>query len=326
MPERSTISQVVQWGVESTPGTSVAANRKLPSLALAGGIRQTMQTFRGAGAKYPAVAAQGKEWSEWALSGPATFEELVYPLSSVLMTPTPVQMAATPAYAWDFAPSSVSEDTVKTFTIEQGSGVRAHKFTNALASEFGLNFTREEVTVSGRMIGRQLQDGVTLTAGPTEVGIVPVLPAQVSVYLDSTNAALGTTKLLRALQAEWSMQNRFAPVWPLDAAQSSFAATVENEPGNTVRLLLEADAAGMARVPVMRAGTTEFLRIEAVGATISGANTYLLRLDFAVKWTEVDDFSDEDGVYAIRYTGTVVHDATWAKAMAVRVQNTRTAL
>lgn len=326
MAERSTISQITQWGVESTPGTSVAAGKLLQSLDVAPGVQQTMQTFRGSGAKYPAVAAQGKEWMQAALSGALTYNDVVYPLSSVLAAATPVQMGGTPAYGWDFLPASRSEDAIKTFTVEQGSALRAHKFVYGLVDELGVTITRDEANLSGRLTGRQLQDGITLTATPTAIPIIPVLPAAFSVYSDTTSAGLGTTKLTRVLAAEYAISNRFNPLWAVDAAQSSFVAHVETEPQAQVRLTLEADAAGMARLPILRAGTTEFVRIEAIGPVISGANTYLFRIDAAVKWTEIGEFADNDGVWGIQYTGTIVDDATWGKSHSMRVQNTLTTL
>lgn len=326
MPERSSISQISQWGVETTPGTAVAANKLLQALMVAGGVKQTMQTFRGSGAKYPVVAAQGKEWFEAALSGPLVYNDVVYPLSSVLAGATPVQQGGSAAYQWDFNPSSSTEDTVKTFTIEQGSAVRAHKLAHAIVNEFGVAINRETVDVSGRLFGRAITDAITLTASPTAVPIVPVLPVQFSGYLDATSAGLGTTKLTRLLAAEYSITNRFNPLWAVDAAQSSFVTWVETEPTAQIRILLEADAAGMARLPNMRAGTTEFVRLEAIGAIIASTFPYTFRIDAAVKWTEIEDFSDEDGVYAVRYTGTIVHDGTYGKSHSVRVINTLTAL
>lgn len=326
MAERSTISQITQWGVETTPGTSVAAGKLLQSLDVGAAIQQTMQAFRGSGAKYPAVAAQGKEWMQAPVSGPLTYNDVVYLLSSVLASATPAQMGATPAYSWDFLPASRTEDAIKTFTVEQGSALRAHKFVYGLVDEFGFTVTRDEANLSARLTGRALQDSITLTPTPTAIPIVPVLPANFSAYLDTTAAGLGTSKLLRVLGAEYAISNRFNPLWAVDAAQPSFVAHVETEPQAQVKLTVEADAAGMARLPLMRAGTTEFVRIEAVGPVISGANTYLFRLDAAVKWTEVGELGDNDGVWGLQYTGTIVDDAVWGKSHSIRVQNTLTAL
>jgi len=36
---------------------------------------------------------------------------------------------------------------------------------------------------------------------------------------------------------------------------------------------------------------------------------------------EVGKFADEDGLYAIEWTFSVVHNATWGKAMSIEVIN-----
>jgi hypothetical protein len=42
--------------------------------------------------------------------------------------------------------------------------------------------------------------------------------------------------------------------------------------------------------------------------------------------SDVGNFSDEDGVYAIEWTFDMVHDGTWGKAFTVAVVNKVTAL
>jgi hypothetical protein len=151
----------------------------------------------------------------------------------------------------------------------------------------------------------------------------------VSVYLDTTSAGLGTTKLTRVLSAEVSIGSRFDPVWVLDAANPSFVAHIEAEPDVTLDLTVEADAAGMALLTALRDGTTRFIRIRCVGAQIEAVTpTYFheMYFDMAVKVADTGGFSDEDGVYAIEFNFVAVHDATWGKAYEATLFNTMTAL
>lgn len=327
MAERSTLNQVVQLGVETTPGTSVAASKRLQSIGIEPSVSVEMDQFRPSGQKFRAVTTLGKEWIEAPIAGRGSYTELVYVLSSVINTAVITTPAGgTTSRKWVFTPSSTADDTPKTFTVEHGSSVRADKFTYGLVTELGMTFNRDAIEVSGSMLGRALQDNITLTASPTTIALVPIIPTQVSVYLDTTSGGLGTTKLTRAISAEFSLGSRFAPVWVLDAANTSFVNHIESEPDLTCTLMLQADAQGMALLDQLRDGTSRFLRIEAVGTTIETTITYQFTIDMAVKVADTGGFTDADGVYAIEFNFVGVHDSGWGKAVEVSVINTLTAL
>ncbi len=433
MSERTTITQVTQIGVESTPGTAVAATKKLGATSIEPSIQAEVQTFRPAGVKFNTIAAFGKDWTEASIEGPASYTDLAYLLAGALSYAAPAQQGGTTAYLWTFTPSHTAEDVVKTYTVERGSAVRAGRFSYGTVNEVGISFSRESVEVSGSMLGQQYEDDVhlstnatyTLTANaappsagtftltysgqttgaidsdatpaevetalealstigagnvevtatvaegagtlavannvytvefvntlaqaprtltgtftnltasgsialaagvvgvvPTAVALQPVLPTEVSVYLDASAAALGNTKLTRAFQAEWKIGNRFGPLWPLDSDNGSFATTIETAPEATLTLMVEADEEGMGPLAAMRAGTKQFIRIEAVGPTIASTYTWELTLDLCGLVSEIGEFSDEDGVYAVQWTFAAAYDATWTKALTVALQNT----
>lgn len=329
MAERSSLNQVVQIGVETTPGTGVAANKRLQSISIEPSPSTELDVFRPSGQKFNALSSLSKEWTEAAVTGRATYSEIIYLLSSILNTgviTSPDATNAPTARKWVFSPSSTADDVPKTFTIEHGSSVRADKFTYGLMTEMGMAFSRDTVEVTGSLMGRAMTDNIVMTASPTVIPLVPVLPTQVSVYLDNAAASLGTTKLTRALTAEWSMGSRFGPLWVLDAANPSYVTHIETAPDLSASLMLEADAQGMALLDTLRAGDTKFLRVEAIGTTIGGAIKHTLTVDLAVKVSDMGGFSDADGVYAAEFSFTGVHDGTWGKAMEVSVTNTQTAL
>lgn len=330
MPERSSLNQTIQIGVETVPGTSVAATKRLTSLSIEPSPSVEMNNFRPTGNKFNSLSTLGKEWTEASISGRATYTELQYVLSSVMNTAviTAGTTTATGSHTWVFSPSNTADDVAKTFTVEHGSGVRADRFTYGLITEMGLSFSRSNIEISGSMMGRALVDGITLTANPTSLPLVPILPTQVSVYLDNTFGALGTTKLTRLISGDFSLGGRYGPVWVLDAANPSFVNHVETEPDLTTTLTLQADSQGMALLDRMRDGATRFLRIEAIGALVPGATTanYKFTLDMAVKISDTGGFSDADGVYAIEFTALGVFDGAWGKTVQVTLVNDQAAL
>lgn len=332
MPERASVFDLVQIGVESTPGTAVAATKKLLAVSVEPDPQAEVAQFRPRGLKHMTVAALTKEWMAARLTGQPTYTELVYLLSSLLTTAAiTTPGGATNARKWTFAPSSSSADSPKTFTIEQGAAAgttRAHRFAHALVNALTLSFSRNAgVGLTGSLLGRRIEDGITPTTGLSGVALVPVLPTQVDVYVDTTSGGLGTTKLTRAFDAEWSVGGRYGPLWVLNSAQPSFTTTVETPPDVGVALHVEADAEGMGFLTQLRSGDTRFIRIEATGPEVEAGQNYKLRIDLAAKVVGIADFgNDIDGVVATGWNWAITHDDGWGKAYQVEVTNGLTAL
>lgn len=326
MPERATLLQTTQIGVESTMGTSVAANKLLLGTSIEAGIRADVKTYRPYGQKFATVTALGKEWMEATISGPLTYTDWTYLMASGIAYAAPAQQALTTAYKWTASMAQAAEDTIKSYTVEIGSPTRAHKFTHGLVNNIGYTINRDEATIKGSMIGQRISDGITMTASPTAIALVPVVPTQVDVTLDATSGGLGTTKLTRVLSVDFETGDRYSPVWPVDSAQTSFATYTEKELSPMLKLKMEADAAGMARLTEMRNGTKAFIRVKGTGALIASTYYYTFQHDICGIVSDVSDFSDEDGLYAIEWTFTPVYDSGWAKSMEFQITNTLTAL
>jgi len=328
MTDRATIFQGIQLGVESTPGTGVAAGKQLLSLNLEPAIELETKTYRQVGQKFPTIVVPNKEWMSARLSGPVTYGELVYLLCGIVKSVSPTSHGTSPiSYSWVFNPAQSAADTIKTFSIEQGNAVRAHKFYYGLITALNFSFSREAVELDGEMIAQRLQDAITMTATPTAVEVVPVLPTQGNLYLADTQAGLaGASALERGFNFTFNLGNRFAPIWPINTSYASFAGHVESEPTAEATLMLEADATGMGLLTQMRAGTTKWLRIKYEGATIESTYKYTLQLDVPLKISAVNSLGDQEGVYAVEYTAQAVYDATWAKPFEFTVINQVSAL
>lgn len=169
--------------------------------------------------------------------------------------------------------------------------------------------------------------GSSVTGAPsTLLSPVPILGNQVSVYMDAASGGLGTTKLLRAFKGSWKYGGRFGPVWPVDAALPSFAAHVELKPAATFSFSLAADDVGMGLLSTLRAGDTKFIRWEAVGPIIASTYAYRLRIDMALKISNVLKFEDADGIYQVGVEGTIVYDSGWGKSFEASVQSAQVTL
>lgn len=326
MPERTTVTQVVQIGVESTPGTAVAADKRLKSFQVVIGIDADFTEIVPNGHKFPTGFVPGKEstHAKIACPGGISYDELPYLWSSVLNYAAAVQQGATTAYKWTNSSATTAEDTVKTYTVEQGSSVRAHKFAYGMITEVSLKGDRSKVELDGAMIGQLLSDGITLTSSPTVVpaagNMVPLVPKNVSIYADDTSGGLGGTKLTRVLGWELSVKNRFAPLWVVDASNASWVVGIEQPIQAELKLKLEANSTAMALVTTnMRGGTSKFFRVEAISSTNAGtAYPYSMKFDFCGQVKSAPgDLDDADGVVPVELTFGAVHDETWGKALEV---------
>ena len=327
MPERQTLTTLVQLGVEAVAhGTLAAATKRLSATMFDMGPKVDISQWRGSGYKYPAVTALNKEWMEGSFSGPLTYDEIVYLLSGCIKTG--VVTGASADKTWTFSPATTTEDAITSYSIEQGSAVRAHVIKYGVFPALTIKWDDSGVEVSGDVLGQALVDSHTMTpSGVTEVPLVPATRVQTGIQLADTAAGLGGAAVLsRVISAEWSITNRFAPVWALNQS-SSWPVHIESEPEISFKLMLQADAVGMGLLTTMRANSTKFARIACIGATIpTTAVLYSVTLDLAFRVTDVTPFRDEDGIFAIEWTGVGVHDATWTKAYNIVCVNTTASL
>jgi len=334
VPERATIAQGVQIGVESTPGTAVAAAKRLGSIGFTLAPHIETNANRPMGQKYPNLHILGQEWSTLSIEGAPAYTELPYIFASLVSAPTVTQYmdSATPtgAYRYVFDSNPFGDDAPKTFTIEQGSSARAARAAGCLITGVEIGLSRSEVSLSGDAIGALFEDGITMTSTPTQLPQVPVRPTELTFYMDDTWAGLGTTKLTRALSGSFKLDSRYGPLWVVDASKPSYVATVETEPGLEATLLQVMDAQGMENLVHLRKGETRYFRMEAVGPRIyDGASTdyfHKLTIDLAAQVSDVAEPSDEDGVYAIEWTLGGVTDSTSGKAFHIEVVTTTAAL
>lgn len=326
MAERATVFQGVQVGVETTPGTAVAANKRLAATSIEPSIKSTVNNFKPMGTKYTTITALGKEWVEAKIAGQMTYTDWVYLLACGVAYNAPVQQGATTAYKWTSAPGQSAADVIKTLSVEVGGSVRAHKYANSVATSLGYTLDREKFEVKGSMMGTRISDGITMTSSPGTIPLMPVLPNQVDIFCDTASAGLGTTRLTRVLSVDFENNDRLGPVWPLDSTQTSYAATVETEPKASFKIMVEADSNGMAFLSNLRAGTPAFFRVQATGPLIATPYNYLWQHDVCGEVVDVGEFRDENGVYAIEWTFAPTFDGTWGKAFEFNVINALTAL
>src|SRR6266571_8592666 len=320
MAERNTLNQRVQIGVETTIGTNIAAGKLLECFNFVMGIKPKVSTFRGTGRRWASTAEENQEWTEVPIDGNLDYQGMVYLVSGPWGGATiTTHTGGTLSKDWVWTPPVSGAITPKTYTLEQGDSVRAQKINYGLIHSFGYQGTRADFKCNGAMFGQLFQDSITMTASPTAIALSPVVGKHVNIYVDPTSAALGTTQYTRAFSIEYKYDNGFGAFWSLNRTSTSFTGHADLPPTNTVKLILEADSQGMGFLTSLQAGSFLYLRVDAVGPIIEGAIPYAMQHDMAIKLTNVDPFSDNEGVYAIGYEGMIMEDTAWASGQSQKM-------
>jgi len=174
MAIRSGVDQVIQIGVEVTPGTAVPANRYLPTLNFNPRREIETKNFRGRGSKITTSKSQGKKMAKGDYDGVMDYNSIVYALAG-LFPFTVAPIGASGGHQWIFTPGVRTSDVArKTYTTELGDSVAGEKYAYTQLTSFGFEATQDDFTVKGNLIARYPTDGITLTASPTARYIAPV--------------------------------------------------------------------------------------------------------------------------------------------------------
>lgn len=344
MAARASVVEHVQIGLETTPGTAVAANKQLSATTIRLSPKSEVDEFGPEGQKDVTLVSQVAEWSEAALEGRLTYEEFGYLLSMFYGVPTAraitdaSAVAVAGAYGYEWTATQTTLDTPKTATVERGSSYRAMRAAFMVVKDLGYSIGRRGggPSISGAAFAQRIEDAITLTASPTAVAANPVQAPQVDIYLNATAATIGTTKLARGSKAEWKRNGKFKDYWVLDSSKTSFVDAVETKPDAMLTLTLEADASGMGLLTNLRAGSTVYVRVEAKGAqlgvtsggwkigggaTITGNASMLFRHDMALKVQDMAPIEDQDGVMGGAWPLRVVYDATLGYSERITLVN-----
>jgi hypothetical protein len=322
--ERTVITELIQAGIESTYGTSAVATKKFASMGFDISPQADFTRVRPMGFKIDTIVALIREWSSGDIRGYPTYNELPYIFTSLLKKVTATTTTGVSTWVWDWSTSSV--ETVDSFTIEQGdAATRAHKITGGIVTGWNCSWTRTgDPNMGGTVMGQAFTDGITPTPALVAAVPFPILPNHIDVYADPLWANVGTTKLTRVMEAALKIDSMWDGLWVLNTTNTSYVAVVQQAPDITLELTVEADAAGMALLTQMRAGTAQAFQIKGTGPNIpAGTPTtpHSIKIDFMGAIEGPPELGDTDGVRTAKWTIRNTHDATSGKALRVTMIN-----
>lgn len=323
MAEIATTVVSTQLGAETVAGTAVAASKQLRSVGISPAPKMNNSARSIPGNRYPTAVTRGKRWTEASIDGFLSYPDASYLFASLLKKVTPTNGIAPNAASrtWVFTSSVNAQDTPQTFTVETGDATTARRFAYGLVNTLSLKTADDGIEISGSMLGKSIETGVTKTATPTVITPVPAGAVDSTVGFASSFAGAATA-LTRVLSLTVDFSERWKPLFST-GTDDSFVDVVDAETGFTAKMMVAANSVSDGLIADQKAGTLKFLDWTISGGIIPSctATTYSTKIRAAVNITDVSEYKDSDGVYAVEFTFTGVIDPTTNKCVEVTVVN-----
>lgn len=326
---RGSVNRVVQVGVETTPGTAVAASKQLPTMDIRLSRTLDVKTFRAQGYKIPTATQINKDLGSGRLNdSPLNFTEIVYPLSTIVAPVISTPGGATLARKWLFTALASGADAFKTLTIQEGDATAARQMVYAILTEFGVQMNNDGATMSGVILGRAPASG-SLTGAPTAIAQLPGSPRGCDIYMDAIGGTIGTTKVTDAMAAAFGISNKQAAKFVLNTSFPSFSETVETPADLTASFTTEDNAQSRSLYDsiVASANPVKLMRFMLTGPIIESTTPYSIKLDFAAQVTAMEQTDVDNAVWGYQYNLTPQYNATFGnRAFEIEVITNLTAL
>jgi len=311
--------RITQFGVETTAGVPVAANKVFSLLSVSPGEERTgYDTVRQLGTLVPVDVTGGYRWFSGDLEGPISTTDMLYVLSAAFGQVTGTQImdgsTGTGAYRYQWTISGNAVPNPKTLTLEVGQpGVTRVQAAGCQVTGLEISISTGEATVSGTVVGRTMTVDTTMTGSPTRLARAAIDPRFVYVRTAATVAGLGSaTPLGRAREVSFSFGELVQAVPFLGADAVTLVPTADD---TEFSLTLAADAEGRARFAEYDAGQLVYVRVTAQGPVIYSAGSTTVRhaliITVPVRWSEASELAgDDEGIWTFELSGAIVEDGT----------------
>ncbi len=163
-----------------------------------------------------------------------------------------------------------------------------------------------------------------VASGVTEIPMRTPRASQYNVWLDTSWAALGTTKLLEFYATEIDWSDKLEPNWVVNSAVTSYSELLEAEEIDyTQSLTVGFDSVGVAQINEALDGKLKFVRVGCTGASINGTDNFGLQIDTAVALTPTNvTRAPNSPATVVEFDGTLQVDATSGKFCRAVLTNT----
>lgn len=317
--------EVVQRGIEATPGTLVAATHRVPFEPGSAELHNTIDRIRRRNSGSLATShssSSGLTHAALQYDERATFDFLAVNLAS-LLAPTVTGTGAGADKTWAFTPSD-SVDNLKRASLELGgrdTWPAEEHIAGAIIRAWELTWdkTGEDWMQSIEWIGIRSTQAAKAGALTLPTTLVPILAKATRCYIDPTT--FGSTSYGRALSGRIRVELETSERFGTDGNDYANRIAVLKRTV-TASVVAEYDATTLR--DAWRNGTLQKLRIANTGPSLGGS-TYSAILDIPGTW-ETSDLGDDGGIITLEHELTAEYNATLTADISATIVNSIAAI
>lgn len=315
----------IQLGLESTPGTAVAATARLIGKL---DVTDEQKLWRpndyatGRLAEFEKSYPTGID-THMDFESDGNFQQINYLLGMALIGGIAPTNPGSGQYLWTWLPLYTASNTPNTYTIEYGQDVQAWKAAFCLCEEIEISGSVDGVwTVKAKLFGRTLATATFTGSLSNPTTLEPGIFNTSTLYVDNSWANMGNTAVpATVVDFTWKFKTGFKPMkyantvlYFSDIAQAKRSVELD------MTLALTSGVAGY--FADYRAQTYKYVRLECIGSALaSGFNK--IQLDQAGPLIRYGDplFGHREGQDTVKVKLSSQWDTTGAKDMRVLVTN-----
>lgn len=309
--------QRFQIGIETTPGTPVAATVKIPGDHTWTHNRERYFANFPRGVRAP-VTQGGKPIAAGLVHQVNTdlsYEDILYPLTSGILGLKGGSTGAGP-YVHTFTPVLTGDPAVDTLTLEyvESDGAANHvgmEADYAFCTQFGLQLTYDQIAMLNYQLAAHEPADASPTADPGEsADREEIASNDFSLYIDTTGAGIGSTQvssIIRSLSLD--VDTGLRPRRTIDGTLNHTGIRWGSITGRA-SMTFEMDAVAAGLINAYEAAfksNKRFIRLS------SGSGTKALQFDFCLKLISAPQYAEFEGDVIVTLDGELEYDATWAK-------------
>ena len=321
----SSASQVVQIVKESVYGTTPGspAYKRFSALAFKPAQQYETDPFAAQGAVIPTITTMSDKFVSGDVTGRLAYNDIGYIFASMFGAPTtttPGGGTTSRQHVWTWNGST--EPTWISYSMQYGDATLADIITGLVFRSVNWGGGRMDgLDFGASVLAKPLTTGATLDGTATDIVAVPATALQRDIYLDTTWAGAGTTKLLKTYSANVNIGDRLDRTRPINSAQSSDGLIQLPDQDHTVDLQMEVDATSKGLYAVAEAGTFRYVQDRFTGPIIEAAIAYSLKVDMAVTFVGTSGYEDYNGIETLTWNGRIMRDSS-ANAIRITLVNT----
>lgn len=315
----------LQAGIESTPGTAVAATRIQPIVS--GNFvehfervfieeeRQSLIKNFNAVATKQYVEISGMEVSP-------SFEDLAWWLQFFAKGGVTGVLEDTSAYRYTFSPNATADD-LKTATFEFGDTTEDYEASFCVGTDFEISFSRNSPATQTVGFLGQAATATTKTPALSQRSVETINGALAAVYIDAKGGTMGNTLVNNVLDVKISLPTMYSQFWALNGNLYPVDVYRSAPRGAMVEMTMAFTSATEYAAFQANYNTDDerLVRVAVEGTVIPGSTTNkLAQFDLYPVWGE-GNFGEQDGLRVVQFSGETKYNTSAAKDWEIQVVN-----